>query len=82
MRRYISEIRLRREDVPSFDRYPFALPALYHLDVLQLNPQVTFFIGENGSGKSTLLEAVAVSWGFNPEGGTEKFSLRHEGLAL
>lgn len=72
-RRYISEIRLRREDVPSFDRYPFALPALYHLDVLQLNPQVTFFIGENGSGKSTLLEAVAVSWGFNPEGGTKNF---------
>jgi len=59
--------------VPSFDRYPFALPAVYHLDVLQLHPQVTFFVGENGSGKSTLLEAIAVVWGFNPEGGTKNF---------
>ena len=72
-RQYISEIRLKREDVPSFDRYPFALPAVYHLDVLQLHPQVTFFVGENGSGKSTLLEAIAVAWGFNLEGGTKNF---------
>ena len=72
-RQYISELRLRREDVPSFDRYPFALPAVYHLDALQLHPQVTFFVGENGSGKSTLLEAIAVAWGFNPEGGTKNF---------
>ena len=72
-RQYISELRLRREGVPSFDRYPFALPAVYHLDVLQLHPQVTFFVGENGSGKSTLLEAIAVAWGFNPEGGTKNF---------
>jgi predicted ATPase len=73
-RQYIAEIRLRREDVPSFDRYPFALPAVRHLDALQLHPQVTFFVGENGSGKSTLLEAIAVAWGFNPEGGTKNFS--------
>lgn len=59
--------------MPSFDRYPFALPAVYHLDALQLHPQVTFFVGENGSGKSTLLEAIAVAWGFNPQGGTKNF---------
>jgi predicted ATPase len=34
---------------------------------------VTFLVGENGSGKSTLLEALAVAWGFNPEGGTRNF---------
>ena len=34
---------------------------------------VTFFVGENGSGKSTLLEAIAVSYGFNPEGGTRNY---------
>jgi predicted ATPase len=34
---------------------------------------VTFLVGENGSGKSTLLEAIAVAWGFNPEGGTRNF---------
>ena len=35
---------------------------------------VTCFVGENGSGKSTLLEAMAVSYGFNPEGGTKNYS--------
>jgi predicted ATPase len=34
---------------------------------------VTFFIGENGTGKSTLLEALAVSAGFNAEGGSRNF---------
>jgi len=39
-----------------------------------MHPRVTYFIGENGSGKSTLLEAIAVSLGFNAEGGTKNFS--------
>jgi predicted ATPase len=43
------------------------------LEELELHPAVTFFVGENGSGKSTLLEAIAVAWGFNPEGGTKNF---------
>ena len=72
-RQYVSEVRLKREEVPSFDHYPFSLPAVRHLDMLELHPQVTFFVGENGSGKSTLLEAIAVAWGFNPEGGTKNF---------
>jgi predicted ATPase len=70
---YVSQVRLRRDDVPSFDAYPFSLPAVRHLDVLELHPRITFLVGENGSGKSTLLEAIAVSWGFNPEGGTRNF---------
>jgi predicted ATPase len=70
---YVSRITLRREKVESFDRYPFSLPAVRHLDTLDLHPQVTFFVGENGSGKSTLLEAIAVSLGFNAEGGTKNF---------
>lgn len=37
-----------------------------------INP-ITFFVGENGSGKSTLLEAIAVAYGFNPEGGTKNY---------
>ncbi|HEY1371251.1 MAG TPA: AAA family ATPase [Candidatus Binatia bacterium] len=71
---YLSRLRLRRDDVPSFDRYPFSLPAVRHLDMLEFHPKVTFLIGENGSGKSTLLEAIAVSWGFNAEGGTKNFA--------
>lgn len=35
---------------------------------------VTYFVGENGSGKSTLLEAIAVSCGFNPEGGSRNYN--------
>ncbi len=67
-------IELLRSEVPSFDQYPFSLPAIRHLDVLELHPAVTFLIGENGSGKSTLLEATAVAWGFNPEGGSKHFN--------
>src|SRR5258706_2702894 len=70
---YVSEIRLRREPVESFDRYPCSLGAVRALESLQLHPAVTFFIGENGSGKSTLLEAIAVSCGFNAEGGSRNF---------
>jgi predicted ATPase len=71
---YISRISLQRDKVESFDRYPFSLPAIRSLDSLVPHPKVTFLIGENGSGKSTLLEAIAVSMGFNPEGGTKNFN--------
>lgn len=71
---FVSQLSLRIADVPSFDAYPFCLPAVRHLDVLKFHPKVTFLVGENGSGKSTLLEAIAVSFGFNPEGGTKNFT--------
>jgi len=71
---FASTVLLKRDEVPSFERYPFSLPAIRNLDVLELHPKVTFFIGENGSGKSTLLEGIAVALGFNPEGGTKNFS--------
>lgn len=70
---YIVEVKLKREEVSSFDEYPFCLDAVRNLSVLKLHPKVNFIIGENGSGKSTLLEAIAVAWGFNPEGGTKNF---------
>lgn len=50
--------------------YLRAIPALAQLNELDLDRPLTFFAGENGSGKSTLLEAIAVAYGFNPEGGT------------
>lgn len=71
---YVSRVTLRRDKVESFDRYPFSLPAVRSLEQLDLHPGMTFFIGENGSGKSTLLEAIAVSLGFNAEGGSKNFS--------
>ncbi|MBV8620828.1 MAG: AAA family ATPase [Curvibacter sp.] len=70
---YVQRISLRRDKVDSFDRYPFCLPAVHALESIDLHPKVTYFVGENGSGKSTLLEAVAVSLGFNAEGGSRNF---------
>lgn len=71
---FVSRISLQRDKVDSFDRYPFNLPAVRSLERLDLHPKVTFFVGENGSGKSTLLEAIAVSLGFNAEGGSKNFN--------
>ncbi|KHT42871.1 AAA family ATPase [Pectobacterium brasiliense] len=71
---YISRVALVHEKVDSFEAYPFSIPSIRSLDKLELHPKVTFFIGENGAGKSTLLEAIAVSMGFNPEGGTRNFN--------
>ena len=70
---YVLSVRLDRDAVRSFAQYPFSLPAVRALESLDFHPAVTFFIGENGSGKSTLLEALAVAWGFNPEGGSRNF---------
>jgi predicted ATPase len=70
---YLLEVKLRRDSVPSFDAHPFSLPAIRHLDRLKLHPAVTFFVGENGTGKSMLLDAIAVAWGFNPEGASRTF---------
>ena len=70
---YVLEVKLKRDRVPSFDVFPYCLPALRHLSSLELHPSVTFIVGENGSGKSTLLEAVAIAAGFNAEGGTKNF---------
>lgn len=71
---FVRGIELRREDIPSFDEYPFDLPVIRNLDAVEFDSQVTFLIGENGSGKSTLLEAIAVACGFNAEGGSRNFN--------
>jgi predicted ATPase len=64
------EARFERRDGWAEDAYPFNLPVLRGLHSLVFHPAVTFLVGENGSGKSTLIEALAVAWGFNPEGGS------------
>jgi predicted ATPase len=71
---YLISVSLRRDEVPSFDEYPFNIPAIRHLDHLEFDQPVSFLVGENGSGKSTLLEAIAVAWGLNPEGGSRNFA--------
>ena len=71
---FIRSVGLQREDVASFDEYPFNVPVVRNLDELVFDSQVTFLIGENGSGKSTLIEAIAIACGFNPEGGSKNFN--------
>lgn len=72
---FLRELALK-EDCPE-KGYPFGLPAvrsLARMKGMAFHMPVTFFAGENGTGKSTLLEAIAVSSGFNAEGGTRNFN--------
>jgi len=73
-RHYWIGARFERREGWDETRYPFNLPVVRRLDELEFHPKVTFLVGENGSGKSTLIEALAVAWGFNPEGGSRNFS--------
>src|SRR2546423_10132292 len=72
---FVRALVLKRDEVESFDEYPFSIPAIRHLDELRLDSAVTLFAGENGSGKSTLVEAIAVAAGFNPEGGSRNMTV-------
>ena len=56
------------------DSYLRSIESIKDLQEIEFHKPVTFFVGENGSGKSTLLEAIAVAYGFNPEGGTRNYS--------
>ena len=57
--------------------FPFDLPAVRALP-LDIVGNATVLVGENGSGKSTLIEAIAVSAGFNPEGGSGQVRFQTE----
>ena len=75
---YVNSVSLNRAVfegavLPEDSEYIRSLPAVRHLDRLEF-PDVTFIVGENGTGKSTLIEAVAVSCGFNAEGGSKNFN--------
>lgn len=71
---YLRKIELCREKVDSFSRYPYFLSAIKNLSTLEFHPKVTYIVGENGTGKSTILEAIAIAYGFNPEGGSKNFN--------
>lgn len=82
---FLLHLIFRRETVEAHNVYPYDLAAVKDLHRLDFHPKVTYFVGENGSGKSTLLEAIAVAYGFNPEGGTQNFNFNtrksHSSLA-
>lgn len=80
---FINDVRIKWEEVDDFS-YVRTIPAIASIDELAFEKPITFFVGENGSGKSTLLEAIAIAYGFNPEGGTKNYSFStydsHSGL--
>jgi predicted ATPase len=67
---YLRSVTIDPQADLDFDNYPFNIPAVRAMGVLEPHPDVTFFVGENGAGKSTLLEAIAVALGMPAEGGT------------
>ena len=69
---FITEIKIDQTGIAP-DSYLRQIPAIAALQTLKFRQPVTFFVGENGSGKSTLLEAIAVAYGFNPEGGSRNY---------
>jgi len=74
---FLRSVQIRPERIPDRQRYPFTIPAVRALEeqgALDLDPRITFLLGENGSGKSTLIEAIAVAAGFNAEGGSKNFN--------
>lgn len=66
---YLKSVELLTEKIENPNKYPFNIPSIRSMDRLELNNNVTFFVGENGSGKSTLLEGIAYQCGFNTAGG-------------
>ncbi len=70
---FIQGISINWNEIDSYS-YLRKIPAFDNLDTFTFHNPVTFFVGENGSGKSTLIEAIAVAYGFNPEGGTKNYS--------
>lgn len=72
---YIKGIKLQKE-LPK-DNYLNNLSVIKNLKKrggLNFEKPITFFVGENGIGKSTLIEAIAVQYGFNPEGGSRNYN--------
>ena len=70
---YLTGLKIQWKNIEC-DSYLKNIEAIRSIDELYFHSPVTFFVGENGSGKSTLLEAIAVAYGFNPEGGTLNYS--------
>lgn len=66
---YLKRISFNWDNVDNREVYPFNIPAISNIDVLDVNQNVVFIIGENGTGKSTLLEAIAHKSGFGIGGG-------------
>ena len=70
---YIKGLKIAWDEIDQ-NSYLRNIRTIAGISSLTFHAPITFFVGENGSGKSTLLEAMAVAYGFNPEGGTVNYS--------
>ncbi len=69
---HLVNVRLRPQDYPRKDVYPFNLSIFQQTESLNFMQPVTFFIGENGTGKSTLLRAMCQKCGIHIWEDTER----------
>ncbi|MCT4613134.1 MAG: AAA family ATPase [Clostridia bacterium] len=74
---FVKKLRIDWENINS-DSYLHDIKSIRTNEGIDFNKKITFFVGENGSGKSTLLEAIAVNYGFNPEGGSINYNFETE----
>lgn len=65
---FLREVSIKDKTINN--SYVYDIPMIQAFNSLSFNKPVTFLCGENGTGKSTLLEAIAIAYGFNPEGGS------------
>lgn len=65
---FLREVYLKDKNMNN--SYVYKIPMIQSFNKITFRKPVTFLCGENGTGKSTLLEAIAIAYGFNPEGGS------------
>lgn len=70
---FIRKINIAWEQIDKRS-YLLDIPAIRSINSIDFHAPITLFAGENGMGKSTLLEAMAITAGFNPEGGTRNYA--------
>lgn len=75
---YLRKLIINKDAIENKEIYPFNLPIVKNIESLEFTTPVTFIVGENGSGKSTLIEALALSMGFNAEGGNKAVNFKTE----
>lgn len=65
---------IRFKEFENNNEYPYNINSIRNIKKIDFLKNVTMIVGDNGVGKSTLIEAIAISYGFNPEGGSKNLN--------